>query len=330
MDFNISDVSLSFINLYEEYIDYLVASKKLKVKRVPKYGHTKLYKKIRENNQSKKRFEQFLYYFEKVLRSNFRPEFLHNFDDNIEDLELISLCFQLADLFKRCQKYGGMYDVKKNKMFINIKDGKEYLSIYHELFHLASTNRMITSHIQTGFRVVRKGIDIGKGLNEGYTDLMAYRYFGNVGYLPGYPTMFSYSLALEQIVGRERMEQYYLTSNPNALVNDLQRYDSMDNIVEFIKLLDYTMDLNDSIAVEANRANSITEFLLKWYVRKAILDGENIYDPKVKNRIISYANQLPSKIEYSSSNSIKININAILDKVVDETMHAYSNNYRRF
>ena len=330
MSYKFSDLSVSAIDLYEEFLNYLATNNKLKIKRVPLLGRTKLAKKIREKNISKERFAEFLSYFEQVLRYNFRGDLLHNFEDNIEDLEIDSTCFQLGDFLKKVNKYDGLYDIKKNKMYINIKDKSEINCIYHELFHLATTNRMITSHLQTGFRVIRNGRSIGLGLNEGYTDLMAYRYFGHVGYVPGYPVLYRYAAALEQIVGKERMEPYYLSSNPQALVNQLSRYDSTDNIIMFLQLLDGVVDLKEEVPVEGNRMNSITSILLKWYVRKAIMDGENIYDPNVRSRILNYAWQLPSKIILNNGRVLNININALLDNVVNEIMQSPGYNNRPF
>ena len=330
MDLKFSDLSLSTINLYDDFVNYLMVNKNYKLSKIPLLGKTKFAKRMMEKNVSKIRFSEFLQYFERVLRSNFKEDWLHNFDDNIADLELISACFQLGDLLKKAPKYGGMYDIKKNRMIINIKDKNEFLSIYHELFHLASTNRMITTHIQTGFRVVKNGISTGLMLNEGYTDLMAYRYFGNVGAYPGYPLAFQYVSALEQIVGKEFMEKCYLSSNPNALVHNLERYDSMDNIINFINLLDCTENLNEPLPALGSKINAITTYLLKWYVRKAILDGENIYDPAVRNRIINFAGQLPSRIASARCPNMKVNVYGLLDQVVEEVMSMYAPNYRRY
>lgn len=322
---NLSDISVSFISLYDEFIDYLLENKKINRSKISK--PTKLGEKIIDNNLSKIRFSEFIKYFEYVIRNRFPEEILHNFDDNLSDLRIYSTYFQLADIMKKQSKYAGKYSATKNIIVINFKDKDLFYSIYHELFHMASTNKMITDRIQTGFFVYKNGFKTGNGLNEGYTDLLAHRYFGDVGSIIGYPLECQYAKVLEQIVGQEKMEKYYMTSNPGALVRELGKYDSEDNILYFIRAIDNIYNPDDNIIVKRSIIENITKSLIQWYIRKTIMNGENIFDPIVRRNVISFAWQIPARVINTDSSYIDIDINSIIDQVVDEMYGQNRNNY---
>lgn len=328
---DLSDISLSIVNLYEDFIDYLAENEKIKISRIPMLKNIKLNKSIKDNNLSNARFIEFVKYFEYILRRRFPEELLNNFNDNMTDFKIYSICFQLGDFLKVRGKFAGRYNPINNTIIINIKDEESFYSIYHELFHMASTNRMITDRIQTGFFVRHKGMPIGRGINEGYTDLLSYRYFGNAGLKIGYPLEYQYVRALEQVVGQEKMENFYITSNPNGLVHDLEKYDSMDNIIDFIKLLDNVNSMNDNKDVTISvRYNILTKYLIKWFIRKTIMNGENLFDPVVRRKVISFAWEIPSKINLPNSRIIKIDINRILDETVEEVFQENSIQHRRY
>ena len=75
--------------------------------------------------------------------------------------------------------------------------------------------------------------NIGIGLNEGYTELLAKRYFdksNNNGYI------FETQIAklLELIIGQEKMESYYFNANLYGLIEELRKYNnfySIDNLL---------------------------------------------------------------------------------------------------
>ena len=332
MDKDLSDISLSIVNLYEDLIDYLAENKKIKISRIPLLKNIRLNKSIKENNMSYERFNEFIRYFEYILKRRFPEELLNNFYDNVSDFKIYSVCFQLGDFLKKRERYAGRYNPVSNTIIINIKDGECFYSIYHELFHMASTNRMITDRVQSGFLVNHNGMSVGKGLNEGYTDLLAYRYFSHAGLKVGYPLEYRYAKVLEQVVGQETMEKLYITSNPNGLVHGLLKYDSMDNIIDFVKLLDNVnnMNNNENETAISVRYNILTKYLIKWLIRKTIMNGENLFDPVVRRKIISLAWEIPSNICLPNSKVIKIDINRILDETVEEVIQENSMNYRRY
>lgn len=321
MNKDLHDLSLSLIILYEEFINYLIKNKKINLSKKPMNKIAKIGKKTKEGNNSNNKFCEFVKYFEYVIRNRFSNEELHNFDDNLSDFKIFGTCFQLADIIKSEEKYAGRYFSSQNTMLINIKDKDTCFSIYHELFHMASTNRMITSHGQSGFSVYKDGIETCRGLNEGYTDLLSKRYFGNAGFKIGYPLEYQYAYLLELIVGKEKMEYMYMKSYPDKLVKELERYDSIDNILFFIKLLDNINNKNDNLVIRNTKINDITKMLIDWYIKKLILDGEDLLDKETKNKIDLFVQQIPNKIvKLNNDGIININVNEIANKILEENI----------
>lgn len=328
MDKTINDYKNSIVSFYEEIILYLKEKKKFKlVKKLPNINFAKFNANIRANNESKIRFSEFISLFDYVIRNNFPEELLHNYYDNMDDFGIYCTCFQLGDYTKK-DEYAGRYNTLENIICINIKDENQVKSIYHELFHLASTNRMQIDRIATGFSSYQYGQTIGSKLNEGYTDLMALRYFGSVGFVPAYITVLPYVNVLEQVVGKNKMEALYLTANPGELVRELSKYDSVENIMYFINNLDYVNDLKESYIDNEQRLRNTSIMLVQWYVRKLILNGENLTDSFVKNKIRAFAWQLPAAVE--NPKKLKevyyIDINQIIEDVIEEEL---KNNKRR-
>ena len=69
----------------------------------------------------------------------------------------------------------GIYNARNNK--ISFVNGVNSNTIFHELFHMASSyldkeNKILYG----GFYQSSKGLNIGRGLDEGYTELLANRY----------------------------------------------------------------------------------------------------------------------------------------------------------
>lgn len=329
MDRDLSDISLSFIYLFEEFMYYLADNNKIELSKVPIVKNTKIYNKVIKKNKSNIRFQEFIKYFEQVINEYFPKEVLHNFYDNLDDLTIVSTCFQLGDFIKSKTKYAGRYSTINNIMIVNIKDKDLFYGIYHELFHMASTNRMITGKLQTGFSICNNGIYVGKGLNEGYTDFLANRYFANVGFQIGYPLEFLYASRLEKIVGKEKMEELYMSSDPQGLISELEKYETKDNIVDFIQLLDNISYTNDNYIVQYNRYVYLAKYLITWFIRKEMFEGKNIYDPEEKQKIIEYTYNIPSTFDILSHKDVNINLDSIINTVIEELTGEYINTRSR-
>lgn len=191
-------------------------------------------------------------YFIDVLEKNFLPSDLVNFYNNINSLrigriEKKSIYNDSSGVYYSCLNY------------IKIKNHLIY-SIYHELFHMAST-KIINGVIYSGFYIVDDKKMIGLGLNEGYTELIANRYFSNSrtsrllknNYDYKYDLDEAYSLQvliaskIEEIVGKNKMESLYLTANLHGLIKELEQYTSREQIDKFLSNMDFLHSNMDNI-----------------------------------------------------------------------------------
>ncbi len=136
---------------------------------------------------------------------------------------------------------GGGYTVKNNKILVDKNNGS--VSIYHELFHMASS--IYKDGIDyCGFRQasLKPGrVNLGTGINEGYTQKMTERYFGYIKGVRGscYNLLSCFADNLERIIGQEKMESLYLNANLLGLINELKNYASEEEIAKFISSTDF-------------------------------------------------------------------------------------------
>lgn len=116
------------------------------------------------------------------------------------------------------------------------------ITFFHELFHMA-----------TAFK--RYGVDycgfsqyggennlIGTGINEGYTNLLVEHYFGLK------PKSYKYEMRIarqiENIIGREKMEQLYFKADLQGLIGELSKYCSLDESLNLVQTVDYINYVN--------------------------------------------------------------------------------------
>ena len=138
---------------------------------------------------------------------------------NLLDLDVVVLC-NFPDL-----DFSGAYDFTDNE--INIDEECIHKAINHELFHLASSKR---NEFKTGFLIFDKDNYYLTGLNEGYTDLMAERYFDEEGY---YEIEKDIAYLLEKIVTNKEMENFYYKADPDSLITKLKKYATIKEISSF-------------------------------------------------------------------------------------------------
>lgn len=168
------------------------------------------------------------------------------------------------------------YGIKFNQLRIMVERFKS--AIMHEVFHLASS--VVTKKcIYSGFQQLDRtnGTLIGIGLNEGYTNLLDKRYFGD--YVPEksddlkYTYIITTTIAslLEKFVGQENMETWYFTADLESLVNYLSNYVSRDDCIAFLMAMDNVLMLADrgklrSPFLAAKNYEYIINFLGRCYI----------------------------------------------------------------
>ncbi len=185
---------------------------------------------------SRRKFGDAIANFSRILERKFIGKDLTYFYKNIKTLKI-------KDLVGRVKtNILGSYYVGHNEIILY----NDYLkSIYHELFHMASScyrdDVYYSGFSQNGEH------DIGRGLNEGYTELLTRRYFGGfVDFVPAYEEEVRIAKYIEKIVGQFKMESCYLRANLIGLIRELRFYLTETEVTDLITDIDKMHYLNNS------------------------------------------------------------------------------------
>ena len=135
----------------------------------------------------------------------------------------------------------GMYDSSKNLIELA---GNRVLG--HEFLHLASSNGLQKNGVDvSGFEqyLVNEKIVIGRGLNEGYTELLTSRIYQK-GELDRYFSLVKIAKLLEFFFeDKKEMEKYYFNSDLPGFVKYMEQFMSKDEIINLIKDIDTIYNL---------------------------------------------------------------------------------------
>lgn len=290
------------------------------------------YDDINFDNLISMKFGELFSRFANVILSKFHYVNLTNFYNNLNEIRI-----DLYDLRTKNKYFHrgifGYYDVKKNA----IKLDEDYVSviIFHELFHMASSV-YLNGNYYSGFRQYSSDdyTSIGKGLNEGYTQLLTERYFGHnddFGKVYEYETFIAGKL--EEIVGKFKMQELYLSANLYGLIKELNRYVSYEEIINFIRCLDFlNNNLNNKTTLIfrmdtiVKRIKIINSFLVKAYLIKLkkeeaynILSNDNMvikFDRYIDSLLNDYYNENFDYYKISRDGIIR-DLDNILDLVND-------------
>lgn len=205
-------------------------------------------------------------------------ENLKLFYNNINGLTVVKKNFTFFNIILK-QARAGDYSITFNRIRVRKKDYER--TIPHELFHLASAfydfnNKIVFSgFLQYNYDF---GTIIGRGLNEGYTQVIKNRYFGTSN---SYVFETHFASLLDEIIGKDRMENLYLNANLYGLVEELKKYANIEDIMRFINSFDYiNLRTNNSKKIELIKSNSsyIARFLVDCYMKKLkiLLEEEKI------------------------------------------------------
>ena len=230
----------------------------------------KKYTDIEIDQISSEKVREVILEFADVLKKEFPQDALINFYNNVNEVKISKnnwLFLLGAD---------GIYGVKSN--IINYRSLR---SIYHELFHMASSvfnNETNLGYFGFGQSYALgsklKGINIGNGITEGYTQLLALRYFGKKHKITkAYEFEVGIVEKLEKIVGQEEMKRLYLNANLLGLIENLKQYASEEDILNFVTGVDLIKKhSNDSFLLRNNKIKTslvnIYTFLLQAYITK--------------------------------------------------------------
>lgn len=209
---------------------------------ITKYLKFKEYNKIFEN-------------FENILKEKL-PHCSHSgFYQNVKKLKFSTKSSLAERIYLRYSSdINAKYDVKKNKLslfqkqFENTKLESDKDSIVnHELLHM-STARKDGNHYFCGFEQIDRKSKclIGRGLNEGYTELINQRYFSTTTPVKG-GTEIAYlneqwiAYGIEMLVGKEKMEELFFNGDLDGLLTEMSKYMSMEAANRILGIANSTM-----------------------------------------------------------------------------------------
>lgn len=272
------------------------------------------------NIEGKEKILEFIY----VLQNHFPPKDLIIFLNNLKSLQINPA--DLEDKDKIAKYFDACYDGANNTIFF--KANSDYL--YHELFHVATC--ISTNGIRyTGFKQYchENNYFLGSGLNEGYTELLTRRYFAQkLSNNHPYNYLTHIASLVEVIVGEAKMQSLYLSANLRGLIYELQKYNSREEIIDFLLMLDHLNSIityKEAVSKISSQIkwyfNKIYEFLVKTYAQKLIVlykEG-NITMDMVNNLISEFISTFASY--YIIMNvSFKAVRNNVLEHILQTTL----------
>lgn len=196
---------------------------------------------------------QLLKYFN-IFINKFPKNYLKTFFKNLstidyqEGLDKEGMLRSLLGIITGSGTTEGYYYGYENKIYVISKKQKKLLTfltgnnsfsydeiinnvLSHELFHAATY--MTTDNIMFCGFYQNSGIyDIGNGINEGYTELLARRYFDKEnGY---YDDEVIIAALIEEIIGKDKMESLYFYADLKGLIKSLSAYTDESYVNRFI------------------------------------------------------------------------------------------------
>lgn len=220
-----------------------------------------------------------------TLETNVLEENLILFHNNISTLTVTDkgiFLKKILGLFKDSTDVG-LYYFKDNMISVLPLRGKNVLSrcmgvdteeyimnLYHELLHMASTiidgNMIFSGFCQIG------EINIGVAIDEAYTEILLHRYFGSNDEYLSYDYEVAIITLIEAIVGQNKMTSLYFNANLYDLVQELEKYNTKENILMFLDNLDSVYVLRDYTKKYRKDIiyyhNEIAKFLVDTYLNK--------------------------------------------------------------
>lgn len=188
--------------------------------------------------------EKAIKYFTTILINNCNNINLDNFINKFKTVKI--MLNQLESDEKIDGIRTGAYNVAKNEIYIN-----DFSCIYHELMHLSSTSFKY-SYIVSGFALFDlNNSRINNYFNEGYTQLLTERYFDDKDKGKIYTFAVLVSSEIEKIIGKNKMEELYFNSDFVGLVNELEKYETTENIVEFFGALEF-FEITNNFKMDKN------------------------------------------------------------------------------
>ena len=263
------------------------------------------------------------------LIENFSPDCLINLQRNLKNTKInTEFFYNLYHGIDSSGHFKAREDGKINRVEVDSRP-----VLFHELFHVATHRRISDSLEFDGFEQEEKREDgkwhsLGSALNEGYTELMTDRYFKKEK-LKGLSYEYQVSVVrkIEQVIGRDKMEQLYLTSNPKGLFDALTMYISeVEAKILFFNndrlLLNKPSKKNAMSEEDVKKTlEEIDRILVNLFVTKETrrLNNQEISEDEYRENITDFTQSFAKEVEL---NGHKYQVS---NKACEETMAVLNN-----
>lgn len=173
--------------------------------------------------------------FIKIMQQNFFKDLLENMYSNLNNIKIEKVT--LNDCF-------GKYNIKENKITLS-EENFDYNNIYHELFHMATRFKHLNMY-NCGFYFYSGKVELGRAINEGYTEIMCNRYFGTNISESNYINEIKICKKIEKLIGKSKLEELYLKADLKGLINEMKQYLDVHEVVKILMDLDKILYLEES------------------------------------------------------------------------------------
>lgn len=205
----------------------------------------------------------YIYNFIITMNENNKGKYMENFYSNLKNCKIADNTI-LQKLFFNNELFGGSRITKRNLyLLLEDKTNQKSLTPYHELLHLLTTIIKDENTVLIGLQYN----DFGKGLNEGYTELLTKRYFSHLteDNTEIYPSFTWFLDMIEEIVGQERLEDHFFSCDLNGLIKDLTQYCSEKKALKLIHYMDELFDNEEALVNEQKRKKYDAEEINRHY-----------------------------------------------------------------
>jgi len=354
MPVNLYDLGYSFVHACERMFG--VSKDNVKLVKNPEVIDEKLYiPSIRDGVVARipYRFRGAVEWFDGKLSHVVGSEKASQFSTNRRSLKIRGIAYQFPSGRTGEPKFSAFYRAQLNEMYVRVGDGYDPSAFVEEMMQVAATNRRGVEiddkrEVKTGFNCKDHTGRYGMSLTSGYGSLLCNRYFSEDGYKPPCDDSyfcclatpynvnygereikanleFSIAAMIEQIVGREKMEKMFFSSDhyvekdnhkpytneePSALIDELLQYDSIENVRKFLQDLDAYSN-ND-----LGQANNLLEKVSEWFYIKQKQTGDYARDGSFHSEAFyTFQNTIPNAIVYHANNGAYVRQDLIKDNI---------------
>ncbi|MBR3660410.1 MAG: hypothetical protein IKN63_00710 [Bacilli bacterium] len=269
--------------------------------------------------------------FIKIMEDSLSKEDLIMIINNFNTLNIKFKNYKITNFLFLDNTVGG-YNPLNNTLMLDINNFES--TIYHELFHVASSKNYLNKILISGFHLNKISLNnskhtrsIGIGINEGYTQYLAEKYFSNKKYImSAYRYQVNVAKLIEEIIGEYKMQSLYFHANLMGLINELSFYNDYDKVMEFLTQLDFLHRKLSYTNINLKEKNTIINifckvhvFLIETYLYKLLEEIKiyNLTEEQFNIKVLNFIEQIPIAVESKKVLYDEILTHELIEKTIE-------------